>query len=185
MHIQRRTLNDFDNTYSEDNVHLDGSTSALASSSVLNKHHHHHLQTRHQQLYRLRAPLHVHLQLLDVVSSTREVLGWHFRKRFNVPTVVLKRRGKKDSYKNGQHTPFFPDTSMLRLPVSGSLQSPSSPWEISPIKNALVLLMTSQSTIVDIHTCFLSTFALYRSKYPERSVRRLLTLSRAYMKVWV
>ncbi|PBK79446.1 hypothetical protein ARMGADRAFT_135317 [Armillaria gallica] len=105
VHIQRRTLNDFDNTYSEDNMRLDGSTSALASSSVLNKQH--HLQTRHQQLYRLRASLHVHFQLLDIVSSTREVLCRHFRKGFNVPIVVLKRRGKKYSYKNGRHTPFF------------------------------------------------------------------------------
>ncbi|PBK60016.1 hypothetical protein ARMSODRAFT_1069226 [Armillaria solidipes] len=32
--------------------------------------------------------LHVHLQLLDVVSSTREVLCQHFRKGFNVPTLV-------------------------------------------------------------------------------------------------
>ncbi len=37
VHIQHRTLNNFDNMYSEASAHLDGSTSALTSCSVLNK----------------------------------------------------------------------------------------------------------------------------------------------------
>ncbi len=133
--------------------------------SVLNKQH--HLQTRHQQLYRLRASLHVHLQLLDIVSSTREVLCWHFQKGFNVPIVVLKRRGKKYSYKNGRHTPFFryfhsrlrfftiTSIAMGKIANKKCSCAPDDLWR-SPARVDLPVHDSRHPYVISVYVCFVS-----------------------------